>query len=186
MFAIFSPRESRREPREPVEEEFLIADGETSRGRSIWTLNRIRFLVLAGVGCILGIFLLLRGCMPGRGLKVPTDSISLASSNSHLEKYAAPAASATSSVLNVFQVYQPVLTPEGPTDETVLGDGSENTTSLSSASSGASCQVLLMDHVFALSYGAPFVGMFCFVSFCYLYTVTLICNRGIYSTRLQV
>lgn len=61
-------------------------------------------------------------------------------------------------VLECFQVYQPVLTPSGVTDETVLGDGAENTTTIAAAASETSCEVVLMQHDFAFSYGLPFVG----------------------------
>lgn len=87
-------------------------------------------------------------------------TLSTTVSKSHLAKYATIAPPpANSSVLDVFQVYQPVLTPSGPTDEIILGDGAENTTAIASAASGSSCQVVLMEHVFAYSYGQPFVGM---------------------------
>jgi hypothetical protein len=155
--SIFGRQGQARKSHDPVEEEFLIAEDGNSREPSIWNENRIRIVALAVVtGCV-GLFLLFSsGCMPRLGRSVVPGTTTI--SKPHLEKYAAPLPSATSSVLDVFQVYQPVLTPDGATDETTLGDGSENTTSLASASSGASCQVLLMDHVFALSYGAPFVG----------------------------
>jgi hypothetical protein len=140
------------------EEESLIPQEGKSREHCLLTAGGtgIKVLAIGLVGCCLGLFWLLSNCMPRDGLA--TKALSTNISKSHLEKYAAPTPSATSSVLNVFQVYQPVLTPEGATDETILGDGTENTTSLASASSGASCQVLLMDHVFAFSYGQPFVG----------------------------
>lgn len=51
----------------------------------------------------------------------------------------------TSPLIN-FQVYEPVLTPTGPSDEY-----------------GCVYTKLLMDHVFALSYGKPFVGMALFL-----------------------
>lgn len=49
---------------------------------------------------------------------------------------------ADTSPLIDFQVYEPVLTPTGPKDE-----------------NGCVHTELLMDHVFAFSYGKPFVGM---------------------------
>lgn len=162
MSLIFGRQGPTRKPHDPVEEEYLIAEDRNSREPSMWNENRIRILALAVVtGCV-GLFFLFSGCMPRLGRSVVPGSTTI--SKPQLERYAAPLPSATSSVLDVFQVYQPVLTPNGATDETTLGDGSENTTSLASASSGASCQVLLMDHVFAFSYGAPFVGKSCFSS----------------------
>jgi hypothetical protein len=50
-----------------------------------------------------------------------------------------PSTSNTTGVLEVFQVYQPVSTTGG-------------------ADSACNDEILLMDHVFAYSYGKPFVG----------------------------
>jgi hypothetical protein len=66
----------------------------------------------------------------------------------------------SSLVLEVFQVYQPVLAPSGPTDQTVEGDGFSNTTVIGSPETVASCTQLLMEHSFGFSFGHPFVGMF--------------------------
>ncbi|KAI0181267.1 peptide N-acetyl-beta-D-glucosaminyl asparaginase amidase A-domain-containing protein [Hypoxylon sp. FL1284] len=59
----------------------------------------------------------------------------------------------TSTPLECFQVTEPVLTPQGP----ALSDG---VTALRAdpASAEAECTVVLMEHSFANSYGAPFVG----------------------------
>lgn len=162
------------------EQESLIAGEEQLRGKSLWNGTVVKVLAISLVGCCLGVFWLLSDCMPrsSRG----TDPLPTIISKSHLEKYAAPTPSATSSVLDVFQVYQPVLTPQGATDETILDNGSENTTSLASASSGASCQVLLMEYVFAFSYGAPFVGKFGL----FLYLAWLTDDRKLHSAQLQV
>lgn len=54
-------------------------------------------------------------------------------------------AAETSPLVN-FQVNQPVLTPTGPNDEY-----------------GCVYSKLLMDHVFAFSYGSPFVGIVLFL-----------------------
>jgi hypothetical protein len=67
-------------------------------------------------------------------------------------------ATPTSSVLECFQVYQPVLFPAGAVDQTVSNDGTENTTTIIATNSSSSCQVLLMEHSFGYSYGMPFVG----------------------------
>jgi hypothetical protein len=64
----------------------------------------------------------------------------------------------TSGVTVDFQVYQPVYTPSGATAETTQANGSENTTAVAETSATSSCQVLLMQHTFAFSYGIPFVG----------------------------
>jgi hypothetical protein len=54
------------------------------------------------------------------------------------------------SVLECLQVAQPVLMPYGAANS----DGSTGT----KGGSGSSCTVTLMEHIFATSYGAPFVG----------------------------
>ena len=66
----------------------------------------------------------------------------------------------SSPVLEVFQVYQPVLAPSGPTDQTIESDGSSNTTAIVSTEAFASCTQLLMEYSFGFSYGHPFVGKF--------------------------
>ena len=122
--------------------------------------SRRKFLSLVFVGCCLGLGWLLSDCMPANNAWKEQPETHPAAYE-HLVKYTAAASSATptpTGVLEVFQVYQPVLTPQGATDETVLSDGQENTTSIAPASS-SSCEVLLMDHIFAYSYGIPFVGM---------------------------
>jgi hypothetical protein len=70
-----------------------------------------------------------------------------------------PALSTASSavVLEVFQVYQPVLTQPAAASKTDLHDGSEDKEA-SAAASAKSCEVLLMEHSFGFSYGKPFVG----------------------------
>lgn len=64
-------------------------------------------------------------------------------------------ATAAATVLEVFQVHQPVLTPSGPTLDDAVSDDDA-----SGGSAGDSCSVVLMDHVFAVSYGAPFIGAY--------------------------
>lgn len=61
------------------------------------------------------------------------------------------AASATGTVLVDYQVHQPVLTPEGATLDTGVSNGEAGDVQ-------DSCQVVLMDYVFAYSYGEPFIG----------------------------
>jgi hypothetical protein len=76
------------------------------------------------------------------------------------ETYISRSKSSSSPVLEVFQVYQPVLAPSGPTDQTIESDGSSNTTTIGSAETSVSCTQLLMEYSFGFSYGHPFVGMF--------------------------
>ncbi|KAH9223501.1 peptide N-acetyl-beta-D-glucosaminyl asparaginase amidase A-domain-containing protein [Leptodontidium sp. 2 PMI_412] len=78
-----------------------------------------------------------------------------------LVKDAVPATAAptpTSGVLEVFQVYQPILTSAGVLDETALEDGLESVDSTDQAPVTTSCETLLMEHSFGFSYGKPFVG----------------------------
>lgn len=60
-------------------------------------------------------------------------------------------ATATGTVLVDLQVHQPVLTPDGAT----LDNGKSNG---EAGNVQDACQVLLMDHVFAYSYGEPYIG----------------------------
>lgn len=66
---------------------------------------------------------------------------------------AASSATATGTVLVDFQVHQPVLTPEGATLDSGKSNGEAGDVQ-------DSCQVVLMDHVFAYSYGEPYIGEF--------------------------
>ncbi|KAI1416144.1 hypothetical protein F5Y13DRAFT_154656 [Hypoxylon sp. FL1857] len=58
-------------------------------------------------------------------------------------------------VLECFQVAQPVLGPNGPISQSTV---SNETGTAGQDSLGEPCSVLLMDHVFGFSYGKPFVG----------------------------
>lgn len=62
-------------------------------------------------------------------------------------------AAAAATVLEDFEVHQPVLTPSGATLDN--GDSTGDSSSV-----GDSCSVVLMDHIFAYSYGTPYVGSF--------------------------
>lgn len=72
-----------------------------------------------------------------------------------------PLTSATpqSPFLEVFQVYQPVLTPEGVIDNTINSTGSAETGIIDATTVATSCSQVLMVHDFAFSFGLPFVGM---------------------------
>lgn len=63
----------------------------------------------------------------------------------------------TTPLLEVFQVYPPVLTVT-PDGELELTDGSSNATIAIIDSDSATCQRVLVQHSFAYSYGEPFVG----------------------------
>jgi hypothetical protein len=103
------------------------------------------------VSCIAVVWVL-RDCSP----TIRLHHQNLAPSTFRLVKDAVSAS--TSGVTVDFQVYQPVFTPSGATDDTTQSDGSENTTVVAQTNATSSCQVLLMQHTFAFSYGLPFVG----------------------------
>ncbi|PQE32129.1 Peptide-N4-(N-acetyl-beta-glucosaminyl)asparagine amidase A protein [Rutstroemia sp. NJR-2017a WRK4] len=114
--------------------------------------RKLQLIFFALLCCCLPFLWLLRPCSP----EDVTDSYP----DYHLVKHSAPVPAATpsSAVLEVFQVYQPVLTPKGVTDETAIDNGVEETTTIASTSEATSCKVLLMDHSFGYSYGMPFIG----------------------------
>lgn len=62
-------------------------------------------------------------------------------------------ASASGTVLVDFQVHQPVLTPEGATLDSGVSNGEAGEVE-------DACQVVVMDHIFAYSYGEPYIGEF--------------------------
>jgi hypothetical protein len=144
-----------------AEEEGLLDESEILRMHSK-SSGRWKIISLVFIGCCVGLGWLLNDCLPTYSIQERKS----APPTFELVKYTAAVSSVSfttptpTGVLEVFQVYQPVLTPQGATDETVLNDGVENTTTIAAATSSSSCEVLLMDHVFAYSYGIPFVGMF--------------------------
>lgn len=68
------------------------------------------------------------------------------------------AAAATPTVLECFQVAEPVLMPYGASYESSADDGSSVSTQITNSPTQPSCTVLLMEHDFGWSYGIPFVG----------------------------
>lgn len=70
---------------------------------------------------------------------------------------AAAAANTTASLLQVFQVYPPVLIAE-PNGVFEITDGSANATIAVINDGQPACQQTLVTHTFAYSYGEPFVG----------------------------
>jgi len=124
--------------------------------------SRTKVFAIVVLVCSLCLLWLFGDCLSAKHRETEFESVTVHSTHPfNLVKYQAPAASPTpssSAVLECFQVYQPVLTPNGFTDETTESDGSETTVAIESANTAGSCQVLLMEHVFAFSYGQPFVG----------------------------
>jgi hypothetical protein len=112
----------------------------------------LKILFVVVVGSCIALIWMFRSCLPDKTLQQED----LVYSNFRLVKDAVSAP--TSGVTEDFQVYQPVFTPSGATDETTTPNGSENTTTVAQTDAANSCQVLLMNHSFAFSYGAPFVG----------------------------
>lgn len=64
----------------------------------------------------------------------------------------------TASVLEDFEVYPPVLTPSGLTDQTIDRNGDLNTSVIATIDPESSYTILLMKHDFGYSYGEPYVG----------------------------
>jgi hypothetical protein len=141
------------------------ANGETVTP-PIWnekrTLARLTVVRVAAVVGILAIVLIAGiACPPAhlterRSLRVNSPDAFIRA-NAATTTSSAPAS--TSTVTVDFQVCQPVLTPSGPTDETTESNGQSTTGVIQpGAAAAASCEVLLMEHSFAYSYGIPFVG----------------------------
>jgi hypothetical protein len=114
-------------------------------------IPKLLIAIVVGSSCIALIWML-HHCLSTKELQQED----LVSSTFRLVKDAVSAS--TSGITEDFQVYQPVFTPSGATDETTLANGSENTTTVAQTNTTSSCQVVLMEHVFAFSYGLPFVG----------------------------
>lgn len=98
---------------------------------------------------------LLHDCMPVHKFATEQVDDKIVSTTFHLVKNAI---SATTGVLETFQVYQPVFTPSGAIDETTSPSGFGITTTIAQTAPSTSCSVVLMDHSFGYSYGMPFVG----------------------------
>jgi len=132
------------------------ADRTPTRGLLYPIQSTQAFLVAIFASCAVLLWLLV-ACVPA--LDWPSEVSSTATFGLVKDAVNVPTASAApSGVLEVFQVYQPVLTPSGVTDGTVLGDGSENTTTIVPTAANDNCELLLMEHSFGYSYGMPFVG----------------------------
>ncbi|KAK6604674.1 peptide-n4-(n-acetyl-beta-glucosaminyl)asparagine amidase a [Botrytis cinerea] len=117
------------------------------------TTRNTKLFLLILFGCGLSLIWLLRPCS--------LEDVVDVSPKSNLIKYSAapaPSATPTSAVLEVFQVYQPVLIPPGVSDETASYNGVEETSIIASTNVATSCKVVLMEHTFGYSYGIPFVG----------------------------
>ena len=75
--------------------------------------------------------------------------------SSLIDSSSVPLASSTSTIpVQVFQVFPPVLGSTG----LIESNGTVANTNVTDAS-GSSCQVILMEHSFATSFGKPFVGV---------------------------
>ncbi|KAK6584074.1 hypothetical protein PZA11_003804 [Diplocarpon coronariae] len=128
-----------------------------SRGLSLPPIYLTKRVVLVRLASCALLFCLLAYGTQFLDWGVPKTS----SRTSGLIRDAVPRSSVTpspSKILEVFQVYQPVLTPGGKTAETVPANGSHTTISTAQAAATSSCEALLMEHSFGYSYGIPFVG----------------------------
>lgn len=123
--------------------------------------RKLRVALLVVAGSSLCLLWLLNDCLPVTSWKIQEEHSNAASVSAFdLVKYqVSSAAPSATGVLECFQVYQPVLTPEGITDDTVLSDGEQETTTIAPSAAEESCGVRLMQHDFAFSYGMPFIGM---------------------------
>lgn len=144
----------------PSHEEILESEGVHSSFGRTTRRRRVQLCAFIFAGCCLSVFWILMNYLPDSHRKFgTTHEISTNVANFDLVKYQAPSPTPSATgVLECFQVYQPVLTSSGATDETVFTDGLENTTTIDPVTSKSSCQVVLMQHDFAFSYGIPFVG----------------------------
>ncbi|KAK2625122.1 hypothetical protein QTJ16_005491 [Diplocarpon rosae] len=130
-----------------------------SRGLYSRPVYSIRGSVLAVLASSALLFWLLADCTEALDLGTVENS----SRTPGLVRDAVQKPSATptpSGSLEVFQVYQPVITPGGITDETALADRSGTTTFSAQKAATSSCELLLMEHSFGFSYGIPFVGAY--------------------------
>jgi hypothetical protein len=138
-----------------VEKEHLLntAEKRPASPRKHFASGFVPKLLLASIlGSCLTVILMLQGCLS----TIKLQNEDLAPTIIRLVKDAISAS--TSGVTEDFQVYQPVFTPSGVMDETTQANGSENTTTIAQTNTSSSCQVVLMQHSFAFSYGIPFVG----------------------------
>lgn len=131
----------------------------TSRLPSI--RNMIRFTFFVAFSTLVGYLLLLYSAEDGR------DAMEIVMKPNLVKKdgptiTTIPLTSATpqSPFQEVFQVYQPVLTPQGVIDSTINSTGSSETSLIDATTVATSCSQVLMVHDFAFSFGLPFVGMF--------------------------
>jgi len=135
-----------------------------------------RTWLIAFLGAFIILAWLLADCLPSVGL----DKDYLPDTR-RLVKNAVATPIATPSVLEDFQVYQPVLTPSVATGAIIVSTGEDNSTTVASLS-GSVCEVLLMDYSFGYSYGMPFIGKNCSSR------AIIIANscRNLYATQLQI
>ncbi|KAH7356738.1 peptide N-acetyl-beta-D-glucosaminyl asparaginase amidase A-domain-containing protein [Rhexocercosporidium sp. MPI-PUGE-AT-0058] len=134
-----------------------LVQKETSKG-ILYPVHSFKAFALAlSASCAILIWIFAE-CVPATNWQIVASSPTF-----DLVKDAAPSTSApapTAGVLQVFQVYQPIFTPYGILDETVLEDGLESVGPIDKAPVTTSCETLLMEHSFGFSYGKPFVGYY--------------------------
>jgi hypothetical protein len=146
-------------------------DSDQLNRRSIGRCERLQCLkyslkmqLLLLLACFLGLGLFAHSCLScGAYFGATVARLSKRGKNAQPaveEIFLSYSKSPSSPVLEVFQVYQPVLAPSGPTDQTIESDGFSNTTAIGSTETVSSCTQLLMEYSFGFSYGHPFVGMF--------------------------
>lgn len=108
------------------------------------------FLMVLATSLVVALWLYHRGLIP-QPFDVPGSLLTNNAANTHFQARAAEGA-----LLEVFQVYPPVLTvAEG---DLLLTDGSSNASSVVVDSDPRYCQQTLVSYVFGNSYGSPFVA----------------------------
>ncbi|RDL38107.1 Uncharacterized protein BP5553_05540 [Venustampulla echinocandica] len=128
-------------------------NSEQDATRKKWA-KPVAFIV---VGCCIALLWVFGDCLFSGSW--PEKEVSIASYSLVKDDVPAPSPPKPSDgVLECFQVHQPVLFPSGAVDQTLLSTGAENTAIIAATDIATSCQVLLMEHQFAYSYGLPFVG----------------------------
>ncbi|CZT45131.1 related to peptide-n4-(n-acetyl-beta-d-glucosaminyl) asparaginase amidase N [Rhynchosporium secalis] len=143
----------------PTEKKSLLAQKESSISHGIlYPVRSFKAFVLALLASCAVLLWLLTKCVPAIHWQTLASTPTF-----HLVKDTVPAtlASPSANVLEVFQVHQPIHTPSGVLNETVLDDGpSSALPPFSGLLATGSCETLLMEHSFGFSYGKPFVGAY--------------------------
>jgi hypothetical protein len=125
--------------------------------------TKIYVLILAcGIALFGSALLLMRSPSPDTELSssfaarsaAPQDATTTTISSLTVSSSTSSASPSSTTPVEIFQVVSPVLGSTG-----LIGSGGPVANATASEASGSSCQVTLMEHSFADSFGKPFVGM---------------------------